>query len=100
MKIAAIDTLRLESPSNLPWVEIRTDEGPVGPGETFYGAAQAEAQIHANVAPLLLGDDPLAVERHWRRMVPDVGYVGSSAEMRALSAVDIAPTSWRRASSR
>ncbi|HSE78787.1 MAG TPA: mandelate racemase/muconate lactonizing enzyme family protein [Alphaproteobacteria bacterium] len=90
MKIAAIDTLRLESHPNLLWVEVHTDQGLIGLGETFYGAAQAEAQIHAYIAPILVGDDPLAIERHWRRMLPYVGYVGSSAEMRALSAVDIA----------
>ncbi len=67
MKIAAIDTLRPDSHPNLLWVEIHTDEGLAGLGETFYGAAQAEAPIHAYVALRLLGDDPLAIERQCAR---------------------------------
>ena len=90
MKITAIETIRTESHPNILWVEIHTDQGLAGLGETFYGAAQAEAHIHAYLAPILLGRDPRPIERHWRAMVPYCGYVGSSAEMRALSAIDIA----------
>lgn len=90
MKITAIETIRTEGHPNLLWVELHTDQGLVGLGETFYGAAQAEAHVHAYLAPILLGRDPRPIERHWRAMIPYCGYVGSGAEMRALSAVDIA----------
>ena len=46
MKITAIETIRLEEFSNLPWVHIGTDEGLTGSGEPFYGPGAAEAHIH------------------------------------------------------
>ena len=36
MKVTAIETIRLEEFPNLLWVEVETDEGLVGLGETFY----------------------------------------------------------------
>ena len=35
MKITAVDTIQLAEYSNLVWVELHTDEGLVGLGETF-----------------------------------------------------------------
>ena len=51
MKVTAIETIRLEEFPNLLWVRVETDQGLTGLGETFYGAASAEAHIHAIVAP-------------------------------------------------
>ena len=39
MKITALETIRLEEFGNLLWVRVHTDEGLVGLGETFLGAA-------------------------------------------------------------
>ena len=36
MKIRAIETIRIEERPNLLWVEVHTDEGITGLGETFY----------------------------------------------------------------
>lgn len=90
MKITAIETIRVAEFPNLLWVHVRTDEGLVGLGETFYGPGAAEAHIHDTLAPALIGQDPLLVDRHHRAMTTYVGFVGSSAEMRGLSAIDIA----------
>jgi len=90
MKVTAIETVRVEQFPNLVWVQVQTDEGLAGLGETFYGAGAAEAHIHEFIAPYLLGADPLLIERHARNMVGYLGYVGSSAEMRGFSAVDMA----------
>jgi L-alanine-DL-glutamate epimerase-like enolase superfamily enzyme len=90
MKITAIETIRLDELPNLLWVQVHTDNGLVGLGETFFGVGAAEAHIHEFVAPRLLGQDPLPVERHARRLVGYVGYAGSGAEMRGNAAVDIA----------
>ena len=43
MKVSGIDTIRIEEFSNLLFVEIKTDDGLVGLGETFYGPASAAA---------------------------------------------------------
>lgn len=90
MKVTQIETVRLDAFANLLWVRIRTDEGLVGLGETFYGPAAAEAHIHQVIAPYLIGKDPRNIERHQAHLIGYLGFVGSSAEMRARSAVDIA----------
>lgn len=91
VKITAIETLRTEEFSNVLWVRLHTDEGLIGLGETFYGAAAVEAHIHDTLAIRLLGKDPTRIEALNRAMV-DLPMAQSStgAEYRAASAVDIA----------
>lgn len=90
-RIIALRTIRIAERPNLIWLEIETDEGLIGLGETFRGAAAVEAVIHESVAPALLGHDARNIERHSRvLMTPYVGFGSSSAEVRAASAVDIA----------
>jgi len=90
LKITRIDTIRTTEFPNILWVELQTDEGLVGLGETFYGPASAEAHIHQIIAPKLMGRDPRNVEAAQPDLIGYVGFVGSSAEMRGKSAVDIA----------
>jgi len=90
MKITALETLRVEAFPNLSYVLVHTDEGITGLGETFYGAEAVEAHLHSVVAPLLLGLDPLRRERHAAALSGYVGYLGSGAETRARSAIDLA----------
>jgi L-alanine-DL-glutamate epimerase-like enolase superfamily enzyme len=90
MKVSAIETVRSEEFPNLLWVEVQTDEGVTGLGETFYGPASAEGHIHGIIAPHLIGKDPRNVESHQAHLTGYVGFVGSSAEMRGRSAIDIA----------
>lgn len=90
MKVTQIETVRLDAFANILWVRIHTDDGVIGLGETFYGPAAAEAHIHQVIAPYLIGKDPRNIERHQAHLIGYLGFVGSSAEMRARSAVDIA----------
>ena len=90
MKITAIETVRLEQFPNLLWVQVKTDEGLTGLGEIFYGVEAAEAHIHGYAAPLLLGQDPLRIDHHWRNLAGYVGFSGSGAEVRGNSGIDIA----------
>ena len=90
MKVTAIETIRLEEFPNLLWVQVHSDQGLTGLGETYFGPGAVEAQIHDFVAPYLLGRDPRAVERHAPNLLGYVGKGGSGAEMRAASAIDIA----------
>jgi galactonate dehydratase len=90
MKITKLETLRLKEFGNLIWVKVHTDEGLYGLGETFMWPAPVEAHIHETLAPQLLGKNPLEIDRHWRDMCGYLGFRSSGAEMRALSAVDIA----------
>lgn len=90
-RITTLRTLRIAERPNLIWLEIETDEGLTGLGESFRGAAAVEAVIHESVAPHLLGRDSRRIEAISRHLTtPYVGFGTSSAELRAASAVDIA----------
>ncbi len=82
-------------------MQLDTDEGLIGLGETFRGADAVAGYLHGTVAPYLIGRDPLQIERHSRHLLnPYVGFNSSSAEIRAASAVDIALWDlWGQASS-
>jgi galactonate dehydratase len=90
MKITAIETIRIAEFPNLLWVHIHTDEGQIGLGETFYGPSAAEAHIHEIIAPQLIGQNPLLINRHHPKLIGYVGFSGAGAEQRGRSAVDIA----------
>jgi L-alanine-DL-glutamate epimerase-like enolase superfamily enzyme len=91
MKLTRIETIHLAEHATLLFVRLHTDEGLVGHGETKYAPAALRGFIHDYAAPLLLGTDPLAIDRHWRRIYElglRCGVLG--VEMRALSAIDMA----------
>jgi L-alanine-DL-glutamate epimerase-like enolase superfamily enzyme len=90
MKITAIETIRIAEFPNLLWVQVLTDEGLTGLGETFYGPEAAEAHIHGIIAPVLLGRDPRNVEGVQSQLTGYIGFASASAEMRGRSAIDIA----------
>ena len=105
MKITAIESCVLTVPCPLPMslefphhklvvAEIATDQGPKGLGYCLvFGGGGAEAVLNyleARLKPLLIGEDPTAVERLWEKMyrgdrgVRRVGIAGM-----ALSTLDI-----------
>ena len=90
MKISAIETIRIDERPNLIWVQVHTDEGLVGLGETFFGAMAVEGYIHETLAPKVLGQDPRRIDALARDLVPYVGFNGAGAEVRGNSAFDIA----------
>ena len=90
MKITQIETIRLGEFPNIIWTRLYTDEGLVGLGETFMGAAAVEAYLHEWAAPKLLGQDPLAIESRNRDITGYLGWRGSGVETRGNSAIDIA----------
>ncbi len=98
MKITAVETVYLPHGINVHvgsiqylWVRIHTDEGIIGLGESYPNAEAEAAIVHSRLASVLLGRDPGAIDRLWAEMFLAVSYSGwAGAEMRALSAVDIA----------
>ncbi|HVL72647.1 MAG TPA: mandelate racemase/muconate lactonizing enzyme family protein [Beijerinckiaceae bacterium] len=90
MKITAVETIRAAELPNLLWVQVRTDEGLVGLGETFFGAETVEAYIHEYAAPRLLGQDPSRIDAIARDLVGYLGFRSTGAETRGNSAIDIA----------
>ncbi|MBV9679160.1 MAG: mandelate racemase/muconate lactonizing enzyme family protein [Acidobacteriaceae bacterium] len=90
MKITKLETVRVLQFPQLVWVQIHTDEGLIGLGETFFNATAVETYLHDEVAPRLLGQDPLRIDAIARDLVTYVGFRSTGVEMRAASAVDIA----------
>src|SRR5215213_11523178 len=90
MKITKIETVRLTSRPTLIWVRVHTDEGLIGLGESWFGCAAIEADVHERIAPALIGADPSRIEGLTRAARPYVGFCGTGAEIRAVSALDVA----------
>lgn len=89
--IRYLRTYRLPDRPSLIWIEIETQDGLVGLGETFRGAAAVETCLHEELAPWLLGRDARHMEGISRHLLtPYVGYNSSGVEVRSASAVDIA----------
>jgi D-galactarolactone cycloisomerase len=104
MKIAAIKTYVLSADLKTPFaysqgwydkrmalvVEVVSDEGLSGFGEV-YGPPRPNRGVVEAYAPLLIGEDPFAIERHWQRLynhLRDHGQRGLAIQ--ALSGIDIA----------
>lgn len=91
MKVIGLETVRLDEHPQMLWVQVHTDDGIVGLGETCIGPAAVEAHIHETIAPYLIGKDPLVGSEHWHELsAAFLGYHGTGAEVRGLSAIDIA----------
>jgi len=89
--ITALRTIRIAERPNLIWVEIETEDGLTGLGETFRGASAVETVLHDQVAPWLIGRDARHIEAVSRHLTSTyLGFNSASAEIRAASAVDIA----------
>lgn len=90
MKITGLETIRIDERPNLIWVQVHTDEGVSGLGETFFGAAAVEAYLHETVAPVVIGRNPLEIDKLSADLVGYLGYRSTGVEARGNSAFDIA----------
>jgi L-alanine-DL-glutamate epimerase-like enolase superfamily enzyme len=73
------------------WVRVHTDEGIVGLGETYPFGDAERGVIRTALAPIVMGQNPLEIERLWHDMFQKISYPGwAGAELRAISAIDIA----------
>ncbi|MBA31102.1 MAG: dehydratase [Chloroflexi bacterium] len=91
MKIKSIETIQVKEFPLIIWVQINTDNGITGLGETYFAPNAVAEIIHNVLSPLLVNKNPLNIESHWRNMFDMTnafGYAG--AEARAISAIDIA----------
>lgn len=91
MKITKLETVWYDEQPNTMWIQIHSDEGLVGLGETYYVPRAVSAIIHDVFASLLLGQDAFDIEKLWNNMMSTVNFFGfAGSEMRAISAVDVA----------
>lgn len=97
-RITRVETLiPTERMPGLMMLRLHTDAGTVGGdpvighGETYYIPEAAAAVLHDWMARRLLGADAAAIESHWRFLYERItAFGGTGAELRALSAVDLA----------
>ncbi|MDQ2774385.1 MAG: mandelate racemase/muconate lactonizing enzyme family protein [Acidobacteriota bacterium] len=96
MKITAIETVFWRSRNDAPfwphwtWVKITTDAGLSGIGETYPRNTAEAAAIHG-AAQSLIGHDPRDIERIWADLYRSFDFnISGGAEIRALSAIDLA----------
>lgn len=91
MKITGIESLQWSEFPRLLVVQVHTDEGITGLGETVDKVHGSKAALHGTIAPLVLGQDPLDIEGLWRFVMDNIMYHGfAGAETRALSALEVA----------
>ncbi|MFH1006396.1 MAG: mandelate racemase/muconate lactonizing enzyme family protein [Candidatus Latescibacterota bacterium] len=92
MKITRIETIECPEYGSIIWIRIHTDEGFIGLGETYSLTEPVKTLIERVFGPAyLLGKDPLQIEALWRGMFDRCNHAGwSGAEMRAMSAIDLA----------
>ena len=91
MKVTAIETIRLGEFPSILFVQVHTDTGLIGLGESCVGVEAVETFIHESVAPRLLGQDPLQINRIHEILHQDfIGFAGSGVAVRAASAIDFA----------
>lgn len=87
MKITDVKVIPL---NRYLFVEVYTDEGIVGLGESgCWGFLDASAEVINSFKTYLIGKNPLRIEHHWQYMYRAFHFRGS-AIMGALSAIDIA----------
>jgi L-alanine-DL-glutamate epimerase-like enolase superfamily enzyme len=105
MKIAAIRTIALSAQVDPPYasaagvqsrrggllVEVETDSGIVGIGESGLGGGGTATVIEKDLAPMLIGEDPLMIEGLWQKMFARTRQYGRRGlVMQAISGIDIA----------
>lgn len=82
--------VRVQMVNRFMFVEIETDNGIVGLGESgAWGFLDASREAVETFKTYLLGQDPLRIEHHWQYMYRCFHFRGA-AIMGALSAIDIA----------
>ncbi|WP_414499627.1 mandelate racemase/muconate lactonizing enzyme family protein [Zymobacter sp. IVIA_12111.31 C1] len=85
-----ITDVRVRLANRYMFVEVDTDEGLVGIGESgTWGFLEASAGAINTLRTYLIGQDPLRIEHHWQYMYR-CWHFRSAAIMGAISAVDIA----------
>lgn len=102
LRITKIETVRFSDKIELAgrgiqwmWVRLHTNRGIVGTGETYPFNEASEAAIQDfqwhSWAGKLLGSNPLEIEETWSRIFRQSAFhITGGAEMRALSAINIA----------
>jgi L-rhamnonate dehydratase len=99
LRLAKVDVTRADGTQDALFVKVHTDEGLVGIGEADSSPYLVRTAIEMpsshliaqGLADLLVGQDPLQIDRLWQRMYQGSSYYGrGGVASHAISAIDIA----------
>ena len=99
MKIASVECILLSAPyrhadylRSASFVRITTDGGAVGIGETYAGvkAPLVAKAIVEVLAPTIIGEDALAIQRLWRKLVDATHWTQNGIGMGVISGIEMA----------
>ncbi len=99
LRLAQVDTSRADGTQDAFLVRVHTDEGLIGVGEADTSPYLARTIVempssHAvarGLAELLVGEDPLAIDRLWQEMwMGSYHYGRAGAALHTISAIDMA----------
>jgi galactonate dehydratase len=90
MKISRVRTYVHTDFPNVFHIEVETDSGLVGLGESYYFASSLAHFTEEFAGPQILGKDPTKREDIGKALTTYVGYNSSGVETRTRSAIDIA----------
>ena len=88
MKITAVKTAVVEANYDYTYVRVYADSEEYGTGECFF--APGLTAIIRELAPVLVGKDPMHHEVHWTRLHHDTWARGGALGTTVLSGIDIA----------
>jgi L-alanine-DL-glutamate epimerase-like enolase superfamily enzyme len=89
--ITRIETLRNPEYPMIVWARVYSSDGFMGLGETSFGPAAIEANIHEGIANYLLGKDPNRLDIHWDQMAKRFKTIrGRGVDSSSVSAIDMA----------
>lgn len=89
-KITKIEAIRFKNASSWTWVQLHTDQGITGIGET-YPLTNSQIGVLKDLSGMLVGKNALEIEKMWQSLYKRTSFnVIGGAEMRIISAINIA----------
>ena len=91
VKITGMKVMLVHGTFDWPMVKIETDAGVTGIGESYWGHGVKDIML-GYLRPLILGEDPLDIDRLYTKMITRTGGAGAiaGATVTAISGVEIA----------
>ena len=90
-KITKIETIRNPKYAKILWTVVHDESGEFGIGETSWGPDTVETFILKEIAPGMIGKNPMELSKRWDEICKlGITVRPSGAEVRSLSAIDMA----------
>ncbi len=91
VKVTDVKVMLVRGLFDWPMVRIETDAGITGIGESYWGRGVKDIMLGV-LRPLILGEDPLDIDRLYTKMITRTGGLGSTAGtvVSAISGIEIA----------